>query len=359
MISPSSSASGAGRRLAAARLRRGATSWLLRAAALLALLGGTGPLWPDTALIGTFGRMFDSLAPQMLALGLALALAAALLTPPRCRGAGRTRLLALLLIAANLAGGAGLALRHRALILAAETTPGRTPASPPAAVAPRTTLDVLWMNLFLYNDTPPEVLEQAILGSGADLVVFGESAPLRPILDALARVYPYRLGCAAKDCEITVLSRRPFGPDSDGFLPSARPERLAMLRIPPPAGAPWGTQPLTLIAAHMAKPWFYGFLDRDRWFIRDRALRAEGPVLLLGDFNAADWSLAMRRLMRETHLAPPALPVATWPVWARGLGVPIDHMLVGGGARLEDLRPWGADLGSNHRGLRARLVWPG
>lgn len=52
-------------------IRHAVARRLLLLAAVLILIGATASLWPDSSLIGTFGRMFDSLAPHLLA-GMAL-----------------------------------------------------------------------------------------------------------------------------------------------------------------------------------------------------------------------------------------------------------------------------------------------
>ena len=111
---------------------------------------------------------------------------------------------------------------------------------------------------------------------------------------------------------------------------------------------------------HQTKPWYLGLVGGEaeavRWGLRPgkRAL----PMVVAGDFNAAPWSLRMRRIQREQDLRFAAWPVPTWPAGAGGLGVPIDHVLVRGGAGIARLEPWGADLGSNHRGLIAGIDLP-
>ncbi|MEI4488206.1 endonuclease/exonuclease/phosphatase family protein [Frigidibacter sp. MR17.14] len=321
---------------------------LTRLAAALALAGATSPLWPDGAVLGTFGRMLDSLAPHMLGLAALLAAAALAIRPGRS-----TLALGLAALITASGGAAGLMIGQQ--LQAANAAPPLRPEA--ASTRLSTGLDVIWLNLFMDNPTPPSQLAAAIEESGADLVILAEASPLRPELARLARGYPARIGCDHhRICEVVALSRHAFLPGSVQRLPSSRPGRLLRFALRP-EGAPEHSPPLTVIAAHIAKPWFYGYLEDDRWYVIDRTRQAPGPVLVTGDFNSADWSRPMRALMTEAKLAAPAWPVATWPAWAGRFGVPIDHMLVAGGARLEGLRPWGEDLGSNHRGLRARVVW--
>lgn len=310
------------------------------AIALLALaclgIGATALYWPDTGFLGTFGRMFDSLAPQLLALGSLLAL---WLARPGSGGWMRRGAAGLALL--GLAGLTAIAVGHVAR------------AAPPARDA-AADLGVIWFNLYANNTTSPDVLAEAILNSGADLVVLGEAAPILPALDRLSGVYPHRLGCiTGKVCSTLVLSRLPFAPDSPGMIETSRPGRMTAFRLALP-----GREALDVVAVHMPKPWFYGFYDVDLWHLLDRDRRATGPLVVMGDFNAAPWSRPLRRIFDETGLMPPRLPVATWPGWAGPFGVPIDQMLVRGGAALEGLEAWGGGLGSNHRGLFARIALP-
>ncbi|SHF86301.1 Uncharacterized conserved protein YafD, endonuclease/exonuclease/phosphatase (EEP) superfamily [Loktanella atrilutea] len=300
-------------------------------AVLCLLTGATASYWPDSGFLGTFGRMCDSLAPQLLGGGLLLALGLALL--------GVWQLAMVLAVLALAAGGT----------LARDYVSLSAPAGDTAAEG----LTVIWFNLFAENTTPAAQIADAILSSGADLVVLAEAAPFLPALPRLADRYPYRLGCTDKVCSTLVLSRLPFGPDSAGMIAATRPGRIAAFQL-----APDGRAPLTVVAAHLTKPWYYGFYDVDLWHLMDQSRKAAGPLLVMGDFNTAPWSHPMQRIIAATGLRLPHRPVATWPAAAGPLGVPLDHMLVGGGAALTGLAPWGGDLGSNHRGLTTRVVWP-
>ena len=301
-------------------------------AALSIAVGASAHLWSGTGAAGTLGRMADSLAPHLLALGLALSL----LLAGVARG-GAARGAAALLVLAALAGGAGLAWRQNAIAQPLART------QPPA-------LEVLWFNLYAENATPAPVLARALLESGADVLVLGEAAPLLPALEDLQARYPHRLGCPRAVCDTLVLSRLPFVPGSAEMIRTSRPGRMAAFALDLPQGR------LDLLAVHLPKPWFYGFYDVDLWHLLDRRARAPGPLLVLGDFNAAPWSRAQARIAREACLLAARGAPATWPARAGGLGVPIDQMLVGGGAALVSLEPWGAGLGSNHRGLRAGIA---
>lgn len=298
----------------------------------LVLVAASAPFWPDIEGLKTPARILDSLAPQLLALALAGAGLLAL------AGARRTALLALVLALAT--AGAGAA-RHAA-------------QSAPLAAGPAD-LTLLWFNVLGHNPTPPGRLVAALAGSAADVVILGEAAPLRGHLAALAEAFPYQAGCRpeARRCDMLVLSRRPLAGLEVLRIGRAREERMARTALTLP-----GRAPLTLLAIHMVKPWFFGFAEKDDWFAATTLRESSGPVVMAGDFNAAPWSRRMQALVRCCGVRFPRRPPATWPAAAGPFGVPIDHMLTAGGARLVSLAPWGEGLGSNHRGLLAGIALP-
>ncbi len=109
----------------------------------------------------------------------------------------------------------------------------------------------------------------------------------------------------------------------------------------------------------MAKPWVLGFSEAEAEVVK-AALGVEHapPTILVGDFNAAPWSRRIRQIEKTFGLRHAPFPIATWPVEAGFLGIPIDHILLRGGTAFVEIAPWGAELGSNHRGLRATITLP-
>jgi endonuclease/exonuclease/phosphatase (EEP) superfamily protein YafD len=304
---------------------------------MLDLVAVTAVAWPSGSGLGTFGRIADSLAPQLVALALAATLVMGLIRVPR----GFT----LLCAALTLASAGLLAARH--LERAAPVVPG-APAQ----------LTLLWFNMLGDNATPPARLIAALAASPADVVLLAESAPLAADLEgALAAAFPVRAGCRQLRCGSMMLARGEAAARLSGLevRTIGRPEepRLTVAEITLP-GAP----PLTVIGAHLIKPWFFGFSEADEWFLYTALADRSGPLVVAGDFNAAPWSRRLDELWRLCALAPPRWPPATWPVAAGPAGVPIDNILVRGGARLVSLDTWGAELGSNHLGLLARIALP-
>ena len=285
---------------------------------------------PDSTFPGTAARILESAAPQLLAASLLPILALALI--------GTRRLAGLCLL---LAIGSGAALVVQRVVTSA----------PLASDAP-VDLRLLWFNADFRNPTPPAQIVAAIRASGADLVMLAETLEIGPALDGLSDLYPYRAGCVST-CEVSVLSRYPLQ-DLQMVNPGiAWDERMAVFDLTLP-----GRAPVSFVALHMTKPWFYGIVDDEIDTVEAALPRHPGPMVLAGDMNSAPWSLRLRWLRRVAHLEDPLVPIATWPAAAGGFGLPIDHVLVRGGPRIVSIAPWGAELGSDHRGLLAALSLP-
>ncbi len=88
--------------------------------------------------------------------------------------------------------------------------------------------------------------------------------------------------------------------------------------------------------------------------------RTKPNLLVLGDLNATPWSASLRLLEREGGLWRVRLPWGPFNTWAADpwhrLGVPIDHLLIRGAVRGEEIEllPWNL---SDHRPLRARIAF--
>ena len=314
------------------RLRLHLTGILVPLVLALEAVAGLGRFVPDLdQFLSTNLRMLEHLAPHLLVLSVLLSLAVAGLGARRAGGA-----LALLALFA----GAGIVQDYRAL---------RAP------VAAESDLKLLWFNVLTDNPTPPERLVAAIRAAEADVVLLAEPTRLRRAVDGLADLYPYRLGCAeVEPCGLILLSRFPVANPRFYDFPSG-PNRMLRVILEVP-----GHGSVALAGIHETKPWYLGLTNGEteavRWGLRPgkRAL----PMVVTGDFNAAPWSFRMRRIQREQDLRSAAWPVSTWPMAAGRFGVPIDHVLVRGGTWIASLEPWGADLGSNHRGLIAGIDLP-
>nr|WP_230978209.1 endonuclease/exonuclease/phosphatase family protein [Mangrovicoccus algicola] len=197
------------------------------------------------------------------------------------------------------------------------------------------------------NPLSPARLVEALAASPADVIVLTEATPLQGSRALLETRFPVVLGCGGRRCDIMILLRDPAIGAQLLRMPSTGTERLAALRLPLPDG-----EELHVAAVHMLKPWYYGLSASDQWMVTHQAATAPGPLVVVGDFNAAPWSKRLRKITTRCGLDAPRRPVATWPARLGGAGIPIDLPLTRGGAVLRSASAWGgAALGSNHRGL--------
>ncbi len=298
---------------------------------LLLGLGLFSQLIPNSSQgLGTLARMTDNLRPHLLAMSGAMALA--LVWDGGWRLGGALCLVALV-------GLATLSLDYRSRI---------------APSGSDTDLTVLWFNLLYTNPISPDRLEAAIRTSGAELVALAEAEPAQPVAARLADLYPYRLGCSEEGpCDLLVLSKFPIEQASLVSV-QAGDERLARFRLRTPDGHEVG-----IVAAHVIKPWYLP-LARREWGILHQTVRQDRdrPLIVMGDLNAAPWSYWVKRIERWNGLRHAFVPIATWPKTVGQAGIPIDHILLGRQVALTGIASWGADLGSNHLGLLARIDLP-
>lgn len=293
---------------------------------LLVALAAARPArwWPSGGRLPDVIVILDSLALHMAGLALVVAAILALL---------HLRVPALLLALIALGGLAELQLQKRAHGMALLPETGAAPS-------------ILWFNLLKTNPVPADDLIATLAAAPADLIILAEAGPLRGHLPELRRVFPVVQGCDTQRCELLVLSRQVPVSLSQRKLYGTRPERLVHARFALPDG-----QSLSVIGAHMVKPWYHGFRQVDEWYLMDEIDRSAGPLVVVGDFNAAPWSRMIRHLSARCGLVSPRSSPATWPAQLGWLGVPLDGILLRGGAGVSGVAPWGADLGSNHRGI--------
>lgn len=191
-----------------------------------------------------------------------------------------------------------------------------------------------------------------LLDSGADAILLLEAFQFAAELPRLLQAYPYRVGCAGPEpCDTLLLSRhKPLATafSSMGAVPTRRYAQFTL----DVDGAR-----VTLVGAHMSKPYFDEIPDIELDTLIQRLDRIEGPVILAGDFNATPWSPALMKLANATGLRFSGVYVPTWPASAEGFGLPIDHVLTRG-ADILSLEAMPSAFGSNHRGLVSRIDIP-
>ena len=171
-------------------------------------------------------------------------------------------------------------------------------------------------------------------------------------LRALEPQLPY--GHGARPGEVAILSRLPIAELQDD--PALSFARLATVEIATPAG------PVQLVAVHPRVPTrgtkLAAMNARVIAAVGSLASNARGGVIVAGDFNSTPWSPALRQTVAEARLTyGHGAQKPTWPTWLPvWLGLPLDHILVGGGCTIIALRH-GPHIGSDHRPILADICY--
>lgn len=210
-------------------------------------------------------------------------------------------------------------------------------------------LSVVSFNVLATNAEPERAMRE-VIDQDADIVVLLETSGVLAQLPSLEAQYPTRIGCSdSARCDTALFSRLPLADPHIYLLGPMRRDRLITAKVTV------GGQILTVMALHLTKPYFDDFGWIDLTEIRTLLRNVTGPVLLTGDFNAAPWSYSVARFAKQMELMPgPSFP-STWPVEAGDFGVPIDNMLSRDGAIIRSIAAFQDPLGSNHRGLLAKV----
>jgi endonuclease/exonuclease/phosphatase (EEP) superfamily protein YafD len=219
-----------------------------------------------------------------------------------------------------------------------------------AAFAPkdktRAVYRLLQVNLRFDNQTPEKVL--SLIGrTQPDAITLNEvSTKWIATLDRLSAAYPHRIVCqgTTRIGSVAILSRRPF----ENEIPARCFDRGSLAL----ASINFGGQAVDVAALHLGWPWPYR-----QWAQVDDLAAAlstlSDTAILAGDFNAAGWSTAVRRVAEAGGLTALQSIGPTWlhrklPKALRPwIGLPIDQVLVKGelivhSAKTQD------DVGSDH-----------
>jgi endonuclease/exonuclease/phosphatase (EEP) superfamily protein YafD len=212
---------------------------------------------------------------------------------------------------------------------------------------------VATFNLLDWNDRMDDVAK-FLAASDADVIVLEETthAHLAKLRQALRTRYPHILG----DWSIVILSKHPIlahgRVDPEGYPPWVSPmARWARIEVKGVA--------VEIAGVHLARPFHPALQDQDyaalTAFLRSRDL----PLVVVGDFNAAPWTVRFADLTRTTGLAPHNTLYPTWPMELRDIPilplVPIDNV-----ATSREFMALGAEagprLGSDHRPFIADIA---
>ncbi|MCO6185446.1 endonuclease/exonuclease/phosphatase family protein [Rhizobium sp. L1K21] len=204
------------------------------------------------------------------------------------------------------------------------------------------------------GDNTEGAAEIAALLESADIdaAVILESGPLAPYLDRLSERFPYRLGCGegTDTCDLMILSRYPLENTRVDNLSDLRRHRFARAELEIDG------KRLTLVAAHLTKPYFDDYHTEELSVLGRRLSRLKGPLVLAGDFNSSILAPDMTRFVKHSGLNTFHGEPATWPVELDRFGIGIDHVFAREPLEVTSLVPLDDNYGSNHYGLRATIA---
>lgn len=286
---------------------------------------------PSGTPAGPLARIFDSLAPALIVLAMVMALLVLIL--------GARRLGSALLTVAVLGTG-HLVFDHWqvSLPLASDRTP---------------TVRVLFLNVLQQNNAFADRIVTAALAEDPDVMVFTEAKALYDASRRLNETHPILTPCAFEDCPLIIASRLPVRRVWQLSLNPIWPERYGVAELETDDG-----QPFFLSTVHLVKPWFSGVAEPEIARLVAQFNWLSGPVVAVGDFNAAPWSRPVLNLLHRTDMRALRRPHGTWPAAAGDFGLPIDLALVHNGMRIVASEPFGEELNSNHRGFVIDLALP-
>ncbi|MCI2393391.1 endonuclease/exonuclease/phosphatase family protein [Aliiroseovarius sediminis] len=224
-------------------------------------------------------------------------------------------------------------------------------AGPWATLPNDTNLSLYQKNMrFLVED--PGLLADDVLIRRPDFLTLQEvSGANMAVFDPLDSVYQYRQFCPFETVGgVAVASRWPIVPGT-GFC--AKADGLAAMKVITPRGPVWA------VSVHLHWPWPKSqpaHIARLLPILERLAQDETGtPMVIGGDFNMVPWSAAVERIENASAtqlIGPPHVTLTKAGGWMR---VPIDHVMISGGAGSVQRLP---RLGSDHFGLLARFSLP-
>lgn len=236
------------------------------------------------------------------------------------------------------------------LIMAVQLSPHTIPPAIPGAK----TLKIVSFNVLETNVANGQAIADYLTKIAPDIAFIQEATPVAPFFAELQTVLPFRIGCGVimSTCDLLLMSKYPLDAPQSIDLSSISIKRLFSTAISVDG------QKINIVAPHLTKPYIGRWQAREFKILERPFLKMQGPVIVAGDFNSAAWAPGFLGFLSKTGLRRAAFEPATWPVEAGWAGVPIDHILAGGGATIASLQNLPDNFGSNHRGLIAEIALP-
>jgi len=221
---------------------------------------------------------------------------------------------------------------------------------------------IVQFNVFKQNLSPRRTANW-VASQKADFVVLEEAYAGGEVMRRLRADFPFVVSCRGrKPCTTVILSR--VAPVAGAGLARGDPENRKAL------SAGWARYDLagrsiTIVAAHLARPWPWGRQEEDRRLLVAELRRLRDlNLILVGDFNTTPWTFAGRRQDKLLGMRRITRALFTWParvqprhrVFPAIPFLPIDQAYLRPGLLPVSVRR-GPYLGSDHRPVVIDLAW--
>lgn len=215
-------------------------------------------------------------------------------------------------------------------------------------------LTIVQLNLRFDNEDTDRALT-AIQEHPSDFVLLQEvTATTEPVLKALKASHPFQLSCRfASVGSVAIASRHPFV--STVMQKCIRAYGFASARFSVDG------HELTVGSFHSYWPWPFRQSEQIS-MLSEHFEQMASPVLIAGDFNAAPWSHAVKRVAKLSNTEAAGGLISTWSPslgnWRlpRPFGLTIDNTLFSEELSLK--RRWaGEEAGSDHLPIFTEFQW--
>lgn len=214
-------------------------------------------------------------------------------------------------------------------------------------------ITMVQLNLSFRNSRPGAVAD-FIRAENADIVTLQEvTDKTSKVMGLLAEDYPFQIRCDARRVGgPAIMSRLPMAPGAaKGCI---KGQGMAWMQVMA------GGRPVSVASLHLHWPYPFAQSDQiDR--LESHLKQLPRPVLLAGDFNAAPWSHAVKRIAQATDTDVAAGLRFSFDIrfnrWIPPIAIPIDHILLPEGLAPLDVR-LGPGPGSDHLSVVARISLP-
>lgn len=228
------------------------------------------------------------------------------------------------------------------------------PAPMPHSSAGASECKVITWNVLHDNPGDRQAAAQWLASQSADMILLTEcTVAWRASLTGLHSTYPHRISSNRDGSEgMLLLSKHPLEAADPEGLRQNKPWISTVVHLP--AGD------VRLIGMHPRTPRSGRRFDERNLQYQQAARIARDstiPVILMGDLNCTPFSPWFRRLLQQGSLHDSAVGHGFTATWSgQGIGLPIDHILIGSGWQMIGRSVHPDRMGSDHHPVLARLV---